>query len=861
MASGPDRSGASKFAVDRPISAHLDSVGDKNLSGVRVMAKGLHSGVRLVLGVGASGLGFLVADTAMAQEEAALEEVVVVGTRTAGRSVGESLAPIDVVTPDAIRQSAAIPGEVGAALQSLVPSFNLPRQSNSNFADLVRPAQLRNLSPDQVLVLVNGKRRHTTATLTTESKLGKGTSPVDFNSIPAGAIQRIEVLRDGAGAQYGSDAIAGVVNVVLKDTSSGGEATATWGQNRTDFEPTGRSVNDGDTLYLSANSGFGIGEGFLNLTAEYRDRDQTLRSGPDQIPPDFLENQTPPNLALRGTQTHKAGDGPMEDLLFMYNAALPLSDALEIYSFGSYADRSGEGANFFRYPDSFSADCNCTVNNVPSIFPDGFVPVLEADNVDLSLAAGLRGTLASDWSWDLSAVYGSNDFDHDVTNSLNASLGDASPTSFNVGEYELSQLAFRFDMSRPFDVGGFANPVNLAWGVEYRTEAYETKPGDPESYVAGPVIGATIGTQAGSGLKPEETVDVDRDAAGAYIDFESEIGDRFQAGIAARFEDYSDFGSSLDGKVSARFELMPALALRGTVGTGFRAPSLTQSFFRGSTTSFGEGGGLENVLNLPVDDPIAVLLGASELEAEESVSYNLGLVFKSENAFQLTVDFYRVDIDDRITLSERIGGPRVTALIEDELGIPNVLGVRFFTNAIDTQTEGFDVVADYAIDLGPGSLALSVAYNQSDTEVTRVDPNPPELDAIGAGNVLFGVEERNTIETASPEDKWIVTTHWTSERWSVLARGTRWGEATRVFNFGFGFRPRQTYGAEWGVDLDVEFAVTEAFKVAVGANNLLDEYPDLSNGDIFFFGNLPYDVLQPVTFNGAFFYLRTTYTF
>jgi iron complex outermembrane receptor protein len=816
------------------------------------MVKGLRAAIRAALGAGASGAALLSAVPAPAQEaQPALEEVVVVGTRTAGRSLDESLAPVDLVTPEAIRQSSAIPGEVGAAIQSLVPSFNLPRQSNSNFADVVRPAQLRNLSPDQVLVLVNGKRRHTTSTLTTESKLGKGTSPVDFNSIPVGAIKRIEVLRDGAGAQYGSDAIAGVINVVLKDADEGGEATATWGQNRTDFEPTGRSVNDGDTLYGSVNSGFGVGGGFLNLTAEYRDRDSTLRSGPDQIP--FFENQTPPNLALAGTQTHKAGDGQMEDISFMYNASVPVGDALELYSFGSYSDRNGEGANFFRYPDSFA--------NVPTIFPDGYIPVLEADNVDLSFAAGLRGTLASGWDWDLSAVYGSNDFDHDVTNSLNVSLGEASPTSFNVGEYKYAQTSVRFDMTREFDVGGLSNPLNLAWGLEYRNESYETEPGDPESYEAGPVIGAPIGTQAGSGLKPEETVDVDRDAAGAYVDVETNLTDRFQAGVAVRFEDYSDFGNSVDGKISGRYELTDAFAVRGTVGTGFRAPSLTQAFFRGSTTSFGEGGQLENVLNLPTDDPIAVLLGAQDLDAEESVSYNLGFVFTPDNGFRLTVDFYRVDIDDRITLSERIGGPEVTDFIEDQLGIPGVVGVRFFTNAIDTQTEGFDVVADYAFDVGPGSLTLSAAYNNSDTEVTEVDPNPPELDALGVDNVLFGVEERNTIETASPDDKIILSAHWQTERWSVLARGTRWGEATRVFNFGGGFEPEQTYGAEWGIDLDVEFAVTEKLSVAIGGNNVLDEYPDLSSADINYFGNLPYDVLSPITFNGAFYYLRTTYTF
>ncbi|MBM4219848.1 MAG: TonB-dependent receptor [Gammaproteobacteria bacterium] len=542
----------------------------------------------------------------------------------------------------------------------------------------------------------------------------------------------------------------------------------------------------------------------------------------------------------------------MEDLSFMFNTAIPLGEALEFYAFGGYSQRKGEGANFFRYPDSWS--------NVTEIFPDGYIPVLEADNTDASLALGWRGTLASDWDWDLSLVYGENDFDHDISNSLNVSLGTASPTRFNVAEYEFTQLSFRFDMSRPFEVGGFANPVNLAWGLEYREDGYQTRAGDPESYEAGPVIGAPIGTQAGSGLKPEETVDVDRDAVGAYIDLESDITDRFQAGIAARIEDYSDFGSSVDGKFSGRFELTESLAVRGTVGTGFRAPSLTQAYFRGSTTSFGEGGQLENVLNLPTDDPIAVLLGAQDLDAEESVSYNLGFVYAPGDRFRLTIDFYRVDIDDRITLSERIGGDEVTQYIEDELGIEGVLGVRFFTNAIDTRTEGFDIVADYSLDLGPGNLLLSAAYNQSDTEVTHVDPNPPEIDALGVGNVVFGIEERNTIETASPEDKWILTAHWTTDRWSVLARGTRWGEASRVFNFG-GFRPRQTYGAEWGVDLDVEFAVTEALRVAVGANNVLDEYPELSSDDINYFGNLPYDVLQPITFNGAFYYLRATYGF
>ncbi len=786
-----------------------------------------------------------------ADKDASLDEVVVVGTRTAGHSPDDSMAPVDLVTSEAIRQSAAVPGEIGAALQSLVPSFNLPRQSNSNFADLVRPAQLRGLSPDQTLVLINGKRRHGTATLTTESKLGKGTSPVDINSIPVGAIKRIEVLRDGAGAQYGSDAIAGVINIVLKDAADGGEATLSFGQHRTDFAPTGRSINDGDTIFASANAGFAAGGGFLNLTAEYRDRDQTLRSGPDQIP--FFEEQTPPNLALLGTQTHKAGDGSMEDVSLMFNSAIDLGDELELYAFGGYSRRNGEGANFFRYPDSFA--------NVPAIFPDGYVPVLDATNVDSSLAAGIRGSLASDWSWDLSAVHGSNDFDHNITNSLNVSLGDASPTRFNIAEYRLTQWALRFDMSRPFEIGGFASPLNLAWGLEYRMEAYETTAGDLESYVAGPVIGAPIGTQAGSGLQPGEMVDVDRDAASAYLDIETNVTDRLQLGLAGRLEDYSDFGSSVNGKLSARYEITPAIALRGTVGTGFRAPSLTQAFFRGSTTSFGTGGQLEQVLNLPTDDPIAQLLGARELEAEESVSYNLGFVVRTEAGFRLTVDYYRIDIDNRITLSERIGGQAVTDFIESSLAIPNVLGVRFFTNAVDTQTDGFDIVAEYGFGLASGNLTISAAYNKTETDIVSVDPNPPVLDSLGVGAVLFGVEERNTLESAAPDDKLILAAHWTSERWSVLGRATRYGEAKRVFNFGGGFEPEQTYGPEWGVDMDIEFRVNAHLAVALGANNILDEYPDRSSSDINYFGNLPYDVLQPVTFNGAYYYLRTSYSF
>lgn len=765
-----------------------------------------------------------------------LEEILVVGSRAPGRSAEESPVPVDVLSAADLIQSGTIGGEIGSLLQANIPSFNMPRQSNSDQADMVRAAQLRGLSPDQVLVLVNGKRRHVSSVISVESKLGRGAAAVDFNNIPTSAIERIEVLRDGAAAQYGSDAIAGVINIVLKNSNADGNVAASYGAHLTEFDPTGKDITDGQTGALSFNKGLSLGGGYLNVSGEYRDRSATNRAGFDQLPTigfaEFIvpvpETGTPeaaPNDALAGQRNYLAGDGESQDFNISYNAGIDLASGFELYSFGTYSDREAEGSNFFRYPVS--------ANNVTAIFPDGFVPIGEADVTDFSWAIGLKGEW-SGWNVDASLTYGQNTFDDNIRNSINSSLGAASPTSFDRAEYEYAQTVINLDASRGFEIGTM--PVNLAAGMEFRQENYETSAGDAASYIAGPFTDGRIGTQGGPGLKPEETVDEDRDAYAVFVDAEFDITENFLLSAALRFEDYNDFGSTTNGKLAGRWEIVDGLALRGAVSTGFRAPSLAQSFFAGSSSSFGDGGGLVSTFNLPVSAVLAQANGAVDLDAEESASRSIGLIWNNDT-LSLTVDYYEVDIDDRIALSETIS---VT-------GTPGVEAIRFFTNVVDTETRGVDVVASYTA----GAWQFTAAYNKTETDVVN---NPDRT--------IFGIEETNTFETAAPEDKIILSSTWSSAWISVLLRATRVGETQRVFDFGDGFEPTQTYGAEWSIDTDIQLNITDNWNVAVGANNLLDEYPDESIFDISFFGNLPYDGgVSPLGVNGRFAYLRTSFDF
>ncbi|KAF1715268.1 TonB-dependent receptor [Pseudoxanthomonas yeongjuensis] len=789
-------------------------------------------------------------EAVQAQAEATnLDTVIVTGTRATDRTVLESTSPIDVLSAEDIRKAGVLNGELGSALQALLPSFNFPRQSNSGGADHVRAAQLRGLSPNQILVLVNGKRRHTSALVNTDSKIGKGTTPVDFNAIPVSAIKRIEVLRDGAGAQYGSDAVAGVINVILDDAPEGGAYEAGFGAHHTDIEPIDRTVTDGQTSFASAQVGSGLGDGgFFRVGVELKNREGTNRAGFDQIP--FFEEQTPDNLALAGQRNYSLGDGESRALNAWLNSAVPVGEHAEFYAFGTWHQSDTRGANYFRYPDG--------VANWKEVYPEGYRPISIGENLDVAGVAGLRGQWG-DWDYDASLNYGRNAFTYRLENSLNASLGPGSPTQFKTGDYEFQQTLANFDVSRGFDAD--SNHHTFATGVEFRREQYDTGAGDPASYAAGPYTDRPTGSQAGGGLTPQDVAHLSRDVASAYASLSSQFGEKFSTDVAARYEHYDDFGGELTGKLAARYEFAPAFALRGSVSNNFRAPSLSQIGYEATSTGYDASGQLLQGRLLSVNNPIAQALGARPLDPEKSVNLSLGFTSRIGEHFDVSLDVFRIDIDDRVALTERISGDALTEFVLEEFGVPGVQSVNFFINAADTRTEGAELVANWRQKLGSGDLLLSGTYSYAKTEIKRIAATPAELQALDPDYVLFGIEESNTLTDAAPRTRALLSANWASDQWNLLTRVSRHGSATRIFNFGGGFEPKQTYGAEWQLDAEVEYRITPKWSIALGGQNLTDEYPDRSIDDIAYFGNLPYDVLSPIGSNGAYYYSRIRYTF
>ncbi|WOS41946.1 TonB-dependent receptor [Xanthomonas rydalmerensis] len=800
-------------------------------------------------------IALALAAPAFAQEAAPatatnLDTVIVTGTRASGRTVLESTAPVDVLSAEDIRKAGVVNGELGSALQALLPSFNFPRQSNSGGADHVRAAQLRGLSPDQVLVLVNGKRRHTSALVNTDSKIGKGTTPVDFNAIPISAIKRIEVLRDGAGAQYGSDAVAGVINVILDDDPDSGALEASYGANHTDVKPIHRTLTDGQTGYASGKVGTRLGEdgGFFKVGLELKNHEATNRAGFDQIPP--FEEQTPANLALAGKRNYELGDGASKDLNAWINGKLPFGQGSDVYAFGTYNQRDTQGANYFRYPDGAA--------NWTQVYPQGYRPVSLGENRDLQAVLGARGQWG-EWAYDASLDYGRNDFTYRLKHSLNASLGPGSPTRFKTGDYAFEQGVANLDLSRSFDAAGATHTVGT--GVELRREHYRTRPGDPASYAAGPYTDRPTGAQAGGGLTPQDAADLSRNVASVYASVSSQFGDKLSTDLAARYEHYQDFGGELTGKLAARYEFVPAFALRGAISNNFRAPSLSQIGYEASSTGYNANGQLLQGRLLSVDNPIAQALGARTLQPEKSRNYSLGFTSRVGSHFDLSLDLFQIDIDKRIALSESIDGDALTDFVAQRFGITGLQSASFFVNAADTRTRGAELVSNWRQALGQGQLQLTGTWSYAKTELENVVATPAQLLALNPDYVLFGVEERNTLTEATPRTRAQLAANWSDARWSLQTRVTRYGSATRVFDFGDGFAPEQTYRAKWQLDAEVEYHLTPQWSVAVGGQNLTDAYADRSKPDIAYFGNLPYDVLSPIGSNGAYYYGRVRYTF
>jgi iron complex outermembrane recepter protein len=762
-------------------------------------------------------------------------EVVVTGTRVSDRTIAESLSPIDVVLESTLRASGT--PEVNQQLSRLLPSFNFPRPSITDGTDHIRPAQLRGLSPDQTLVLINGKRRHTTALVNVNGSIGRGSAPVDMNALPMSAVQRIEVLRDGASAQYGSDAIAGVINLILKEETSGGSVDVRYGE-----------YGEGDGALTQGAAWLGLPlatEGFLTLSAEYRNRDATNRARPDprQMFAPLPDGQPDPREATFDRNVFEYGEPAMDDRILFANGGVPLPNDAELYFFGNYSNRKGESPGYFRRPGES--------RNVPAIYPDGFLPFITSEVDDTGVVVGTRG-ITGEWQWDASLNYGANSFRFGVENSLNTMLGATSPTSFYDGTLENSQAVANVDVVRSIENDWTAGSLNLALGAEYRNETYEIHAGERSSYFG-------TGSQVFPGFRPEDEGDASRHSVAAYAEVDTRFTDKFSGSAAARFEDYSDFGSATSAKLSGRYAVLRSLALRSTVSTGFRAPSLAQQNYSTTATVFpANGDPASDIHTFRVSDPVAIALGAEPLRKERSHNYSVGIVSQPMPDLYFTLDLYRIHIDDRIVLSENFLGPDVQAFLASR-GFRDTDGGRYFTNAVDTTTRGVDLTGRFTNTFDNGSkLILSLAYNRNKTALGRIAPDPPVLVEQGFDFERVGRQERGRITVGSPRDKLVLGTDYAVGSLEMQVNATRYGEWTDV-----ALDPKfaQVFGAEVVVDVAASYRLQQRMFITVGADNVTGAYPDEFYTGNNFGGILPYSPMSPFGFSGAFYYLKLRYDF
>jgi Outer membrane cobalamin receptor protein len=767
---------------------------------------------------------------ALASGEA--ETVVVTGSRAENRSRLDTLAPVDVVTSTELTSHGTT--EFAAALSTAIPSLDFPRQSAVDGTDAIRPATLRGLSPDQTLVLVNGLRQHASALVNINGSVGRGAAAVDLNTIPTEALETVEVLRDGASAQYGSDAIAGVVNLRLKEASSGGGATLTGGHyfTRAVTARGERNIDDGTTVAASAWQGFALGdEGFLTVTAEYQHRNPTNRSDFD------------PRATAGGKVTARLGDPQIDPQWTLFvNAGLPLGSGWEAYAWAGYQDRKTKSAAFPRLSDN--------VNNVAAIYPNGFLPMIASSSQDVTSAAGVKGEILG-WKADFSATYGRNALAFSTVNSLNATYGAASPKSFKDGSLIYGQWVLDAAFSRTFDVGAAGGPLNVAWGLEERFESYRITTGQHESYDRGPLGTNTAlsgGAQGFVGFQPSNAVNKDRTNFAAYVDLELPVTAAFTIDGAARVEHYSDFGDTVTGKVSARYDITENFALRGSFSTGFRAPSLQQSYFT-STSSVIQNGAVVETGTFPATSTISQALGGKQLKAETSRNYSLGTVVRF-GALDVTLDAYRIDIDDQIVLSELINrsfSTQVAALL-DPLGVQ---AARFFLNGVSSRTQGIDLVGHYDLPTDDyGKFDFTLAGNYNDVAVTKLPTSSSVLNPVPT---LFARTRIQTMTNGTPEYKVTTSADWNLDRFGATLRASYYGDV---------LQPGSTLSADYWtgnkiiLDLEGRYQVNDHIGLAAGANNLLDIYPTAVPASLNSNGVLGYPYYSPFGFSGRYLYGR-----
>ena len=809
-----------------------------------------------------------VSGAAVAQDATTTESqtVVVTGTRVANRTALDTTSPVDIISAESLKQSGST--EINQALSIALPSLNFPRPGLADGTDTIRPATLRGMAPDQTLVLVNSKRRHASSLVNVNGTIGRGSASVDLNTIPTAIVKNIEVLRDGAAAQYGSDAISGVVNLRLRTDRSGGEGTVSYGGRITEYDflvadaPAGgtwakqnsRKRTDGQTATISAWKGLPLGEtGFLTIAAEFKNQRHTERSGYDmrQQYPKLASGAFDPRELSYNRFNAWYGEPEMKQATLFANAGSALGNGAKLYGWTSYQKRDARSAGFVRPAQD--------ARNILSIYPDGFLPIIAPEVDDFSATGGMTWSMG-DWEMDTSLGYGKNKMSFTIDNTLNRSIGPSSKTSFQAGGFSYDQLVFNLTGVRSVAMASLASPLNVAVGAEARREGYKLFAGEPDSYRFGGVIlpngtPAAPGAQVFPGFRPANESDTHRTAAGAFVDLEANLTEQLLASVAVRAEKYSDFGSSVAGKFASRYDFSKTFALRGSVQNGFRAPSPQQQNFTTTSTNFINGVPFEITTFRPTD-LVATALGAKPLEAEESVNLSLGAVVRM-GTVNLTVDAYRIKVENRIVLSENLTQANVRNFLTAQ-GFIGVGGGRFFINGVDTTTEGIDVVLALPYNAGiVGKFDFTLAGNFTKTDVTRV-PATTQLSALSPAPILFDRLNVLSLEEGQPKNKINASASWKLGAMGATLRATRYGE---VLSPGTIAALDLNLRAQTVIDLEGRYDVTRALKVAIGAENLFDHYPESQPVTLNTTGNAPFPNYAPFGRGGRFVYARASYAF
>jgi iron complex outermembrane recepter protein len=814
---------------------------------------------------------------------------VVIGSRGRHTASEELAVPVDVFPAEQLQQQGST--ETSIILQAVAPSINFPRQSVVDAGDIVRPFTLRGLSPDHTLVLLNGWRRHQTAVVNSFNYgMGAGSSGVDLNALPSSALDRIEVLRDGAAAQYGSDAIAGVVNLVLKDGVFSPFLNGDVGRYATSDFP-----DDGTTFTVNGGWGVPLGRGSLGLFGEFRDRQPTNRAWADTGEdagtgiPDVIDEkgQVVQKNNPVPQPNHHWGDGLEQDILAFANFRLPVNEtgSSEVYAFGGYSSRDGTGNGYRRYEDNN--------RNWQEIYPLGFLPEINGKPTDYSATGGLRG-MVSGWNYDVGAEFGHNHFDYNIRNTLNASLGPClvvacapgadrtlgtaddpgipNQQSFFAGRVLREEFVTALNVARPVEVGLRA-PLNLAFGVAFRRDRYAIREGELASYINGFHLDqdsadvAPAGSSVFPGFTPSDASDRNRTNFGIYADAESDLTPQVLVNVAGRLESYSDFGERLTGKVAVRYQPSERVTFRAAASTGFRAPGLSQIAF-GKVTTNVIGGEFIDVGVFPVDHPAALALGSRPLEEETAFNFSGGVVVTPVENLTITADYFHIQINNQILLGATFDDP-VTVGILSAAGFSTIQGVQYFTNGLDTRAQGVDIAGNLRVPAGQGgTLDLTASFNVTRNAIRNVDPLPQVL--VDAGSTEPGLLDSVTaigIEDERPDWRGTLQANFTASRLSALGRVSYYGGFSSA-QPGFCDLCRDNYGGKGLVDAELGYRFS-LFKLAVGVRNLFDTYPDQPSSQVVVdtdgslasdynnnFGVFPWAAASPFGYNGRFIYTR-----